>query len=259
MGILNLTPDSFSGDGLHPDVEAATRQAREMVSAGADVLDLGGESTAYWKPGYQPVSENEELHRVLPVLERLRAELAVPLSIDTRKPAVARRAIAAGATWLNDVEGVWDDGAMAQLSADHHLPFVLMHNSRTSQYQDVVVEVRDDLARAADRALALGVEPDTLILDPGLGFGKQGHHNLELLRRLEELRALGFPLLIGPSRKRFLGEILNAREHDRLEGTEAAVSVAISRGADAVRVHDVAQVARVVRVTDAIVRGRPAA
>jgi dihydropteroate synthase len=255
MGILNVTPDSFSGDGLGGDVRATRERARAMVEAGADVLDVGGESTAYWRPGYQPVSENEELCRVLPAIEALRAELPdVPVSIDTRKPEVARRALAAGASWLNDVEGVWDDGAMAEIAAEFGAPFVLMHNGHEAKYADVVAEVRDELLAAAARAETRGVAREHIVLDPGLGFGKTGEHNLELLRRLPELTVSGYPVLVGPSRKRFLGLILGTPEQDRVEGTAAAVAIAIAGGAAAVRVHDVPQIARVVRVADAIVR-----
>ncbi|HLG70385.1 MAG TPA: dihydropteroate synthase [Chloroflexota bacterium] len=255
MGILNVTPDSFSGDGLAGDLDAAVRQARAMVEAGADVLDVGGESTAYWRAGYQPVSADEELRRVMPVLEALRAVPDVPVSIDTRKPEVARRALAGGARWLNDVEGVWDDGSMAEIAAEFGAPFILMHNRHEAQYSDVLGEVRDELLAAAARAEARGVRREQIVLDPGLGFGKTGEHNLELLRRLSELTSAGYPVLVGPSRKRFLGQILATPEQDRVEGTAAAVAIAIAHGAAAVRVHDVAQIARVVRVSDAIVRG----
>lgn len=255
MGILNVTPDSFSGDGIAGDVDAAVAQARAMVEAGADVIDIGGESTAYWRPGYQPVSTDEELRRVLPVIDRLKqARLPAPISIDTRKPEVARRALTAGAAWLNNVEGVWDDGQMAALAAEHGCPLVLMHNRREAKYADVLAEVRDELQSAAARAKDRGVAREQIVLDPGLGFGKTGDHNLELLRRLRELGCAGYPLLVGPSRKRFLGTILGTVEQDRVEGTAAAVAIAIAAGAAAVRVHDVAQIARVVRVADAIVR-----
>lgn len=255
MGILNVTPDSFSGDGLL-EVDELVNRAREMVRDGADVLDVGGESTAYWRPGYQPVPAGEELRRVLPVLERLRAELpGTPISIDTRKPEVAREAVAAGAIWLNDVEGVWDDGSMAEIAAKHGLAFVIMHNRHGSEYRDLVAEVRDELLEAAARAEAHGVPKEHIILYPGLGFGKTGEHNLELLRRLPELTGLGYPVLVGPSRKRFLGRLLGTAEQDRVEGTAAAAAIAIAGGAAAVRVHDVRPIARVVQVADAIVRG----
>jgi len=258
MGILNVTPDSFSGDGVPDDVEAAVEHAQAMVAAGADVVDVGGESTAYWKAGYQPVTEDEELRRVLPLLERLRVDLPeVAISIDTRKPGVAHAALAAGASWLNNVEGVWDDGRMASVAAEHAAPYVLMHNRHEAAYRDVVDEVRDELLAAAARAEAAGVCRERIILDPGLGFGKTGAHNLELLRRLPELAGLGYPLLVGPSRKRFLGLILGTPEQDRVEGTAAAVAIAIAGGAGAVRVHDVPGMVRVARVADAIVRSLP--
>ena len=254
MGILNVTPDSFSGDGLAGDAQAAAAQGLAMLAEGADVIDVGGESTAYWKPGYQPVDEEEELRRVLPVIERLRGR---PLSIDTRKPAVARMALAAGAAWLNNVEGVWDHGRMASVAAEFGVPYVLMHNSHEAVYADVVAEVREGLLGAAARAEAEGVARERIVLDPGLGFGKTGAHNLELLRRLPELTGAGYPVLVGPSRKRFLGTILGTPEQDRIEGTAAAVAIAIAGGAAAVRVHDLPQMARVARVADAITRSRP--
>ncbi len=256
MGILNVTPDSFSGDGVL-DAGRLVEHAKEMMAAGADVLDVGGESTAYWRAGYQPVSAEEELRRVLPVIQRLRQELPnAPVSIDTRKPEVARQAVAAGASWLNNVEGIWDEGPMAEVAAEHGLPLILMHNRRAAEYRDLVAEVRDELLAAASRAEARGVRREQLILDPGLGFGKTGEHNLELLRRLPELVEPGYPVLVGPSRKRFLGLILGTPEQDRVEGTAAAVAIAIVGGAAAVRVHDVPQMVRVVRVADAIVRGQ---
>lgn len=258
MAIVNATPDSFSGDGLGYDVESAVAQAIAAQAAGADVIDVGGESTAYWRAGYTPVSAEEEIARVVPLLERLREAVTIPISIDTRKSAVARRALQAGAGWLNNVEGIWDEGEMAALAAEFDAPYVLMHNHHGHDYRDFFQEVHDELAQAAERALAAGLERQQLILDPGIGFGKVAVHNFELLRRLAELRDLGCPLLIGPSRKRFLGEVLGTEPDDRLEGTEAAVAVGISRGADAVRVHDVAPIVRVARVADAIVRGRPA-
>ena len=255
MGILNVTPDSFSGDGLTSLADAVAR-AKAMVADGADVIDIGGESTAYWKAGYQPVDVAEELRRVLPIIKQLQAELPeAPISIDTRKVEVASEAVTAGATWINNVEGIWDEGQMAKLAAEHGLPYVLMHNRHGADYDDLVVEVRDELVAAAARAEAAGVGRDRLILDPGLGFGKTGRHNLELLRRMRELTSLGYPILVGPSRKRFLGEILGTPEQDRVEGTAAAVALAIAGGASAVRVHDVKPVARVVKVADAIVRG----
>jgi dihydropteroate synthase len=258
MGILNVTPDSFSGDGIGRDLDAAITLAKDMLAAGADVIDIGGESTAYWKAGYAPVDTDEELRRVLPVIERLHSELPrVVISIDTRKPEVARKSLASGASWLNDVEGVWDNGEMAELAAEHEAPFIIMHNKREATYEDVISEVLDDLRLAVNRAAARGVKSARILVDPGLGFGKTGAHNVELLRRMSELvSGIECPILVGPSRKRFLGQILGTPEQDRVEGTAAAVALAIAGGASAVRVHDVRQIARVVRVADAIVRGQ---
>ncbi|MBV8085842.1 MAG: dihydropteroate synthase [Chloroflexi bacterium] len=255
MGIVNVTPDSFSGDGLGTDVEAAVRQAREMVHAGADVLDVGGESTAYWKTGYQPVTDEEELRRVLPVIERLRAALpSTPISIDTRKPAVARRALGAGATWLNDIEGAWDDGSMADLAAEFGATFVIMYNARERTGRNIVDEVREALSSAAARSLAHGVHGEQIVLDPGFGFGNVPGHEPELVRGLPEIVALAYPVLVGPSRKRFIGRVLGTPENDRVEGTAAVVALAIAAGVAAVRVHDVEPIARVVRMADALTR-----
>jgi dihydropteroate synthase len=258
MGILNVTPDSFSGDGIAGDVAAAVERAQAMAAAGADVIDVGGESTAYWRSGYQPVDAAEELRRVLPVIERLMAELpAMPISIDTRKPEVARKALAAGASWLNDVEGIWDDGQMAGLAAQAGATFVIMHNSREPAAGDVVDELRSGLQQAANRAESAGLQRSQIVVDPGLGFGVTTGHETEVLRRLPELVGLGYPVLVGPSRKRFLGRVLGTPEQDRVEGTAAAAAIAIAGGAAALRVHDVSQIARVVRVADAIVRAPP--
>jgi dihydropteroate synthase len=255
MGILNVTPDSFSGDGIPGDVDAAVGRARAMAAAGADVIDVGGESTAYWKAGYQPVDAAQELARVLPVIERLRRELPdTAVSIDTRKPEVARAALAAGASWLNDVEGVWDDGSMAAGAAERGAVFVIMHNSREPAAGDPMAEIREGLSAAAEAARRQGLSPDQIVLDPGLGFGVTVGHETAILRRLPELAALGYPVLVGPSRKRFIGRVLGTPEHDRVEGTAAAVALAIAGGAAAVRVHDVPQLARVVRMADAIAR-----
>lgn len=264
VGILNLTPDSFSGDGIGGDVRRAVAQAAEFAKAGADILDVGGEST---RPGASTVSLQEELDRVLPAIEAIGREVDIPLSIDTYKAAVARAAVRAGAATVNDVWGLGGDPAMAETVAALNVPVVLMHNrrseSRRSQlggyygdvpYQDVAEDVTQDLGKTVDRALAAGITPDNIIVDPGIGFGKTPAQNIELMRKLGALTRLGQPVLIGTSRKSFIGMTLDLPVAERLEGTAATVALAIAQGVDLVRVHDVAPMVRVCRMTDAIVR-----
>jgi dihydropteroate synthase len=263
VGILNVTPDSFSDGGRFTATEAAVARARQMVEEGADWIDIGGEST---RPGSDPVPVEEELRRVLPVLEALGGTLGVPISIDTMKAAVAERALAAGATIVNDV-GALRDPRMADVVAAAGAGLVLMHMKgdpksmqRAPTYKDVVVESLRFLLKRIAIARAAGVDEAGIWIDPGFGFGKTLAHNLEILRRLGEYAATGYPVLIGTSRKSSLGALLgDAPPEDRLEATAATVAIAIRHGASAVRVHDVREMARVVRVTDAILgrRGRP--
>jgi dihydropteroate synthase len=257
MGILNATPDSFSGDGLIRTgdvVGAAVDQARRMVDEGADLLDVGGEST---RPGHAPVDAAEEIGRVIPVIAAVREVLPdIPLSIDTTKVVVAEAALAAGANLLNDVWGVGADPSMAELAASSGVPLLVMHNREEARYEDVVREVVDDLRAALERAERIGVRPDQLIVDPGIGFGKTADHNVTLLRRLEALTALGRPILLGTSRKSTIGKILDLPADERLEGTLATTALGIASGVDIVRVHDVRANVRAARVADAIVRGR---
>jgi dihydropteroate synthase len=262
MGIINLSPDSFSGDGI-TDLEAAVAQARRFLSEGADILDIGGEST---RPGSAPVSSGEEIGRVVPVIERLAVEVSVPLSIDTYKSEVARRALEAGATMINDQWGLKRDPRLAELAAERGVPLVLMSNQRdkggydagiqrdTAYYDDLMAEVTSSLRKSLELALKLGMPREDIILDPGIGFGKTWRQDLEIIRRLEELKELGRPILIGPSRKSFIGLVLDLPANERLEGTAAAVAIGIAKGADIVRVHDVQQMVRVCRVSDAIIR-----
>ncbi len=251
MGVINLAPDSFSGDGLAGDVSAAVEQARRMEADGADMLDVGAEST---RPGSTPISASAEAERLLPALEAICRAVQVPVSVDTYKSAVARRAIAAGASLVNDVWGLLADGNMARVIADAGVPAILMHNRREAQYDDLVPDVIAGLRRIAGIAAAAGIADRNVILDPGIGFGKTADHNLELLRRLPELREIGYPLLLGVSRKSTIGRVLGLPADDRVEGTAAAVVMSIAGGADIVRVHDVKQMVRVARMTDAIVR-----
>jgi len=258
MGIVNLSADSFSGDGTD-DAEVAYRRALAQVEAGADLIDVGGEST---RPGSLPVSPEEEMSRVVPLIERLARETEVPISVDTYKPQVAEAALAAGAAMVNDISGLsWGDGT-ARVCARHGAPLVLMHIQGTPQtmqdnphYDDVVGDISAYFRRQMQVAEAAGLSADKIILDPGIGFGKTVEHNLEIVRRLWEFRALGRPLLVGPSRKSFIGRVLDLPVEQRLEGTAAVVALAIAGGADIVRVHDVAEMVRVCRMADAVVRG----
>jgi dihydropteroate synthase len=256
MGILNVTPDSFSGDGLlgAPDaVSAAVAQAVEMAHEGADLLDIGGEST---RPGHASVDDEEELRRTIPVVRAVRAALpSMPLTIDTTKPAVAEGALDAGADAINDIWGVAEDDALARLAASREVPLIVMHNRAEARYDELVEEVVGDLRRALDRAVGVGVPRSNLLVDPGIGFGKTAEQNLELLRRLAELRVLGRPILLGTSRKSTLGKVLDLPADQRLEATLATTALGIAAGADIVRVHDVLENVRTARMTDAVVRG----
>jgi dihydropteroate synthase len=257
MGILNSTPDSFSGDGLHghgsDPVAAAVARGRAMVDAGADLLDVGGESS---RPGHAPVPADEEAGRVVPVIAALRTALPdVPLSVDTVKPSVAAAAIDAGAGLVNDVWGVADDDRLARFAGERGVPIVLMHNRAEPRYTNLIAEVVADLERAIERAMAAGVPFERIIIDPGFGFGKTPAHNLVLLRELAALRILGRPIMLGTSRKSTLGKLLDLPADERLEATLATTALAVAAGVDIVRVHDVGPNVRVARVADAIVRG----
>jgi dihydropteroate synthase len=271
MGILNVTPDSFSGDGLMAQkdvVKAAIDQALNFVEAGADILDIGGEST---RPGSLPIDAQEEKDRVLPVIEALiTLKLEVLLSLDTSKAAVARAGLDSGAHWINDVWAFKADPDMVKVASVSGVPVVLMHNRSKpnrvevqerlggqyigAEYGDVVEDVKAELLQSLEYALQNGVRKDQIILDPGLGFGKKVEHNLELVARLDEFKSLGCPLLLGPSRKSFIGYALDLPPEERLEGTAAVCAVAITRGVDILRVHDVPAIVRTARMCDAILR-----
>jgi dihydropteroate synthase len=265
MGILNVTPDSFSGDGVM-DVAAAIARAEQFVRDGADILDVGGEST---RPGAAFVPEEEERARVVPVIRALASRLAVPISVDTSRASVAEAALVAGATMVNDVWALHRDPALAGVVARSGAALVLMHNRAATatvdalgghyddvQYADVVADVIAWLRKSIAMATMAGIPRAQLIADPGIGFGKTVAQNLELMRRLPELRSLGVPILAGTSRKSFIGLTLNLPVEDRVEGTAATVALAIAGGAQIVRVHDVHAMVRVARMTDAIVRGQ---
>jgi len=256
MGIVNVTPDSFSGDGLlsaGSPVPTAVTRAEQMVAEGADIIDVGGEST---RPGHGPVDVVAELERVVAVVAAIRSRLpGVPISIDTSKPAVASAALEAGADIINDVAAVTRQAALAPVAAAHGVPYILMHGRARPDYHDVVAEVVADLAGALGRAEELGCVRESLIVDPGIGFGKTAQQNLVLLGGLSALRALGRPILLGTSRKSTIGAVLELPVDQRLEGTLATTALGIAAGADIVRVHDVAANVRTARMSDAIIRG----
>jgi len=273
MGILNVTPDSFSGDGIlakADPVRAALEQARLFMAAGADILDVGGEST---RPGSQPLDAAQERERVIPVIHALAAELHdAVISVDTYKAVIAEEALAAGARIVNDVWGLRADPELAGVVARAKCPVILMHNRSNpasvevrnrlgsayvgSEYQDLVQDVKRELMQSVELGRAAGIPDKHIILDPGVGFGKKVEQNLNLINRLMEIRALGFPVMLGSSRKSFIGYTLDLPAEQRVEGTAATVAVGIVRGADIVRVHDVQVMARVARMTDALVRVR---
>jgi dihydropteroate synthase len=260
MGVLNVTPDSFSDGGLWLDLEAAIDHALEMERDGAGIIDIGGEST---RPGADPVAESEELRRVLPVIEALKGRLTVPISIDTRKPLVALRAVEAGAEIVNDTNGEETDWKMAEVAAQAGAGFVFMHTRGTpttmrslAHYDDVVAQVRSFLAASAIELERRGVARDSIVLDPGFGFAKNPEQSLVLLRRLDEIVSVGLPVLAGTSRKSFIGAVLDLPEHDRVEGTISTVVTAVEKGARIVRVHDVRPVVRAVRMTEAVLGRR---
>ena len=255
MAIINATPDSFSGDGIAGHPNAAASLATAAVANGADLIDIGAEST---RPGHTPIPASEECNRLLPVLRAVRAAVAVPIAVDTSKAAVAGAALDAGASIVNDIRGLTADPEMAALIAARDVPAIIMHDVAPDDGRDLVTSIVQELARRLDRAVAAGIDWERLIIDPGFGFGKDWRQNLELLRRLQELRVLGRPVLAGISRKSTIGRVLGVAENDRIEGTAATVALAIANGADIVRVHDVRPMARVARMTDAVVRGAPA-
>jgi dihydropteroate synthase len=271
MGILNITPDSFSGDGIiarGDAVQGAVEQARDFLTSGADILDVGGEST---RPGSEPLDAEAEMERVIPVVQALSAEFPDTLiSIDTYKATVAEEALKAGALIVNDVWGLRADPALAGVVAEHNVPVILMHNRSNpasvevraqlgnayigAEYDDLIEDVKRELMDSVRLAEQAGIESERIILDPGIGFGKTVDHNLELINRLDEIRALGYPVLLGPSRKSFIGFTLDLPPDQRVEGTAATISVGITRGADIIRVHDVEHMSRIAKMTDAIVR-----
>ena len=271
MGILNVTPDSFSGDGLMSNgdlLEQSMRQAEHFLKHQADILDVGGEST---RPGSQTVTTDEELGRVIPVIQSIHNNFPDTLiSIDTYKARVAEEAFKAGAHILNDVWALRADPELAAVAKKFNVPVILMHNRSNpasvevreqlgnaysgSEYENLIEDVKSELLVSVDIAKKAGIEDSHIVLDPGIGFGKKREHNLELINRLDEVRALGYPVLLGPSRKSFIGFTLDLPADQRMEGTAATIAIGIARGADIIRVHDVKAMSRVAKMTDAIVR-----
>ncbi len=249
MGILNRTPDSFSDGGRYQDMDRALFQVERMLDEGMDILDIGGEST---RPGYTRISPEEEIQRVVPVIEKVKERFEVPISLDTCKSQVALAGIRAGADMINDIWGLKDDGQMAQVIAQTALPCCLMHNRKEAVYGDFVEDVITDLAGTLAIAEKAGIESDKIILDPGVGFGKTLENNLEIISKLERLRALGCPLLLGTSRKSVIGLTLNLPVQERVEGTLVTTVFAVQKGCAFVRVHDVRENVRTVRMTEAL-------
>jgi len=252
MGVVNVTPDSFSGDGLGTDIDAAVEQGLRFEAEGADIIDVGGEST---RPGAEEVDAAKEMRRVLPVIEKLAERAKIPISIDTAKAEVAAAALEAGATLVNDVWGFRHDPRIVDVVAQSGVPAVVMHNQRGRPFHDVIEDIRAGLETSVAMAEAAGIPRQRLVVDPGFGFGWKEQYNLEMLRRLGELKSIGLPILVGTSRKSTIGAVLDLPVEERLLGTAASMAIAIANGADIVRVHDVKEMLQVCRIADAIVRG----
>lgn len=254
MGILNATPDSFSDGGKYNDIDTAVKHALDMVEQGVDIIDVGGEST---RPGSENVTLEEELSRVIPIIEAVSQEVSVPISVDTYKSEVAKQAIEAGAHIINDVWGAKADPQMAHVAATYNVPIILMHNRDNRKYRNFKRDVFNDLFASITIAKKAGVSDDNIILDPGIGFAKDQHENVVMMQNLEQLVAFGYPVLLGTSRKSMIGNILNCPPNDRLEGTIATVCFGIQKGCQIVRVHDVKEISRTIKVMDELMgKGR---
>ncbi|WP_291634171.1 dihydropteroate synthase [Clostridium sp.] len=252
MGILNVTPDSFSDGGRFNDIEKAIKHAKIMVTEGADIIDIGGEST---RPGHILVSAEEEIKRVVPIIEALKKEIRVPISVDTYKGKVAELAVRAGADMINDVWGFKKDPYMAKVAAKYNVPCCLMHNRENKNYNNLIEDVLKDLEESIAIALNAGVPKQNIILDPGIGFAKSYEDNLKTMNNLEKLNSLGYPVLLGTSRKSMIGFALGLAANERLEGTLATTAIGIMKGCEFIRVHDIKENKRVCAMTDAICRG----
>lgn len=251
MGILNVTPDSFSDGGWFNQEHQAVEHVLTMIQDGADIIDIGGEST---RPGHLPVPQDEEINRVIPMIQAIREKTDILISVDTYKAETARRAIEAGADIINDIWGAKADPNMAKVASDYDVPIILMHNRDNLDYKDIIQDMIVDLKESIDIVHEAGVQDEQIILDPGIGFAKNFDHNLEVMNRLDEIKALGYPVLLGTSRKRFIGEVLNAAVDERVEGTGATVCLGITKGCEIVRVHDVREISKMVRMMDAMIK-----
>ena len=249
MGILNVTPDSFSDGGNFNHIDLAVQRAAEMVEQGADIIDIGGEST---RPGYVRISDEEEIERVAPIIKAISQKVKVPISIDTYKSEVARQALEAGAHIINDIWGAKDDPKMAAVAAEYQMPIILMHNRNDRNYQQFMRDVFNDLYESIAIVKKAGVKDEMIILDPGIGFARDLSENLETMRNLDKIVALGYPVLLGTSRKSMIGNVLNLPVTERLEGTGATVCYGIQKGCQIVRVHDVKEIARMAKMMDAL-------
>lgn len=257
MGVINATPDSFSGDGIGIDVDAALGQAHHFLQNGVDLIDVGGVSSrpASIYRDVKPISAQEEIDRIIPIIDAITSKLDVIISVDTHKSKVAREAIKTGADIVNDIWGFEKDPDMVHVVRKTDVEVILMHNADIPSYDDVVEDCIDHLKKVVDKAVGSGIKRERIIIDPGIGFAKTASQNLEILRRLSEFKIIGSPILVGTSRKSTIGTVLDLPVNQRLEGTAATVAISIAKGADIVRVHDVAEMAKVVRMSDAIVRG----
>jgi dihydropteroate synthase len=249
MGILNVTPDSFSDGGKYNRIEAAVERARQMVEDGADIIDIGGEST---RPGYTLISDEEELERIVPIIEAISKNVDAPISVDTYKAKVASGALEAGAHIINDIWGGKWDSEMSLVAAKFNVPFVLMHNRHERNYENYIRDVFNDLYESVGIAIQAGVKPENIILDPGIGFAKSLEENVEMMRNLDTLVALGYPVLLGTSKKSFIGKILDLPVSERTEGTGATVCYGIQKGCQMIRIHDVKEMARMAKMMDAL-------
>jgi len=250
MGILNLTPDSFSDGGIYVEAEKAAERAKNLILQGADIIDVGGEST---RPGTTPISEEEELQRVIEPLKSIRKAINVPISIDTYKANVAKKAIQAGANIINDVWGCKADPNMASVAADYDVPIILMHNREKADYKDLIEDMKVDLQESIDICHRAGVRDERIILDPGIGFAKSYEDNIQVMRRLEEFTSLGYPVLLGTSRKSLIAKTLELPVDERVEGTGATVCLGIEKGCEMIRVHDVLEISRMAKMMDAMI------
>jgi dihydropteroate synthase len=252
MGIINVTPDSFSGDGLGTNIKKIADQAQRFEFEGADFLDLGAEST---RPGHLPVSVKDELERLIPAIQAVAPKVSIPISVDTYKSEVARQSLEEGASIINDIWGGNADPNIIEIAARFGAPVILMHNQEYPIYTDLITDIKQNLTASRLRALDCGIANNNIILDPGIGFAKTPDHNLEILKRLADFKTIGNPILIGASRKSTIGLVLDLPVEDRLEGTAATVALSIAAGADIIRAHDVKEMCRVSKMSDAIIRG----